>query len=118
MKYGSVQNKKNEVFLRLARPRLCGCGVRPEVRERVGGRSSDFTKCDCVTDGMAKYLGTCAPGISRVKNLLCPLSLFFFSFFLYSAGVNDPSNMSLVKETVDRLLKGYDIRLRPDFGGK
>uniref|UniRef100_A0A673AP39 Gamma-aminobutyric acid type A receptor beta2 subunit n=1 Tax=Sphaeramia orbicularis TaxID=375764 RepID=A0A673AP39_9TELE len=29
----------------------------------------------------------------------------------------DPSNMSLVKETVDRLLKGYDIRLRPDFGG-
>lgn len=25
--------------------------------------------------------------------------------------------MSLVKETVDRLLKGYDIRLRPDFGG-
>ncbi|XP_058483971.1 gamma-aminobutyric acid receptor subunit beta-2-like [Solea solea] len=34
-----------------------------------------------------------------------------------SAGVSDPSNMSLVKETVDRLLKGYDIRLRPDFGG-
>ncbi|MFT7796190.1 gamma-aminobutyric acid receptor subunit beta-2-like isoform X2, partial [Arapaima gigas] len=31
--------------------------------------------------------------------------------------VSDPSNMSLVKETVDRLLKGYDIRLRPDFGG-
>uniref|UniRef100_F7BAJ7 Gamma-aminobutyric acid (GABA) A receptor, beta 2 n=1 Tax=Xenopus tropicalis TaxID=8364 RepID=F7BAJ7_XENTR len=31
--------------------------------------------------------------------------------------VNDPSNMTLVKETVDRLLKGYDIRLRPDFGG-
>uniref|UniRef100_A0A8C6LSD0 Gamma-aminobutyric acid type A receptor subunit beta2 n=2 Tax=Nothobranchius furzeri TaxID=105023 RepID=A0A8C6LSD0_NOTFU len=30
---------------------------------------------------------------------------------------NDPSNMPLVKETVDRLLKGYDIRLRPDFGG-
>ncbi|XP_073335624.1 gamma-aminobutyric acid receptor subunit beta-2 isoform X3 [Pagrus major] len=34
-----------------------------------------------------------------------------------SVGANDPSNMSLVKETVDRLLKGYDIRLRPDFGG-
>ncbi|XP_006894227.1 PREDICTED: gamma-aminobutyric acid receptor subunit beta-1 isoform X2 [Elephantulus edwardii] len=31
---------------------------------------------------------------------------------------NEPSNMSYVKETVDRLLKGYDIRLRPDFGGK
>lgn len=25
--------------------------------------------------------------------------------------------MSYVKETADRLLKGYDIRLRPDFGG-
>ncbi|KAF7206301.1 transcript variant X2 [Nothobranchius furzeri] len=34
-----------------------------------------------------------------------------------SASANDPSNMPLVKETVDRLLKGYDIRLRPDFGG-
>ena len=26
--------------------------------------------------------------------------------------------MSFVKETVDKLLLGYDIRLRPDFGGK
>ena len=25
--------------------------------------------------------------------------------------------MSYVKVTVDKLLKGYDIRLRPDFGG-
>lgn len=40
--------------------------------------------------------------------------LFIVISFL---SVNDPSNMSLVKETVDRLLKGYDIRLRPDFGG-
>ncbi|XP_052469335.1 gamma-aminobutyric acid receptor subunit beta-1 isoform X3 [Carassius gibelio] len=31
--------------------------------------------------------------------------------------VNEPSNMSYVKVTVDKLLKGYDIRLRPDFGG-
>ncbi|KAK6487235.1 gamma-aminobutyric acid receptor subunit beta-3 isoform X4 [Huso huso] len=31
--------------------------------------------------------------------------------------VNEPGNMSFVKETVDNLLKGYDIRLRPDFGG-
>lgn len=45
-----------------------------------------------------------------------PLCLPLFS--PRSVGVNDPSNMSLVKETVDRLLKGYDIRLRPDFGGK
>eukprot|EP00066_Takifugu_rubripes_P023532 XP_011612798.1 PREDICTED: gamma-aminobutyric acid receptor subunit beta-3 isoform X3 [Takifugu rubripes] len=26
--------------------------------------------------------------------------------------------MSFVKDTVDKLLKGYDIRLRPDFGGR
>uniref|UniRef100_A0A6I8PI29 Gamma-aminobutyric acid type A receptor subunit beta3 n=1 Tax=Ornithorhynchus anatinus TaxID=9258 RepID=A0A6I8PI29_ORNAN len=31
--------------------------------------------------------------------------------------VNDPGNMSFVKDTVDKLLEGYDIRLRPDFGG-
>ncbi|KAJ8281403.1 hypothetical protein GJAV_G00067290 [Gymnothorax javanicus] len=30
---------------------------------------------------------------------------------------NEPSNMSYVKVTVDKLLAGYDIRLRPDFGG-
>ncbi|XP_061101078.1 gamma-aminobutyric acid receptor subunit beta-1 isoform X2 [Conger conger] len=30
---------------------------------------------------------------------------------------NEQSNMSYVKVTVDKLLKGYDIRLRPDFGG-
>ncbi|XP_044022312.1 gamma-aminobutyric acid receptor subunit beta-1 isoform X2 [Siniperca chuatsi] len=30
---------------------------------------------------------------------------------------SEPSNMSYVKATVDKLLKGYDIRLRPDFGG-
>ncbi|XP_032080267.1 gamma-aminobutyric acid receptor subunit beta-1-like isoform X1 [Thamnophis elegans] len=35
----------------------------------------------------------------------------------YAKSVTEPSNMSYVKETVDRLLKGYDIRLRPDFGG-
>lgn len=28
------------------------------------------------------------------------------------------SGMSVAKTTVDKLLKGYDIRLRPDFGGK
>ncbi|XP_055492486.1 gamma-aminobutyric acid receptor subunit beta-3 [Leucoraja erinacea] len=31
--------------------------------------------------------------------------------------VNEPGNMSFVKETVDNMLRGYDIRLRPDFGG-
>ncbi|XP_060790932.1 gamma-aminobutyric acid receptor subunit beta-2 isoform X1 [Neoarius graeffei] len=43
--------------------------------------------------------------------------LFVMVAAVWAQRVNDPSNMSLVKETVDRLLKGYDIRLRPDFGG-
>uniref|UniRef100_A0A3Q3K8Z7 Gamma-aminobutyric acid receptor subunit beta-2 n=1 Tax=Monopterus albus TaxID=43700 RepID=A0A3Q3K8Z7_MONAL len=52
------------------------------------------------------------------SNSISYLSLLLvYLFFIYSASVSDPSNMSLVKETVDRLLKGYDIRLRPDFGG-
>lgn len=46
---------------------------------------------------------------------MCTPFLSFLPF--HSVGVNDPSNMPLVKQTVDRLLKGYDIRLRPDFGG-
>uniref|UniRef100_A0A4W5K3W4 Neurotransmitter-gated ion-channel ligand-binding domain-containing protein n=1 Tax=Hucho hucho TaxID=62062 RepID=A0A4W5K3W4_9TELE len=42
----------------------------------------------------------------------------FCSVFPLSAkDLRDPSNMPLVKDTVDRLMKGYDIRLRPDFGG-
>ncbi|XP_067348409.1 gamma-aminobutyric acid receptor subunit beta-2 isoform X2 [Channa argus] len=59
--------------------------------------------------------------VFRIRRMRC----FCFCWFLLvvavvcaqSASVSDPSNMSLVKETVDRLLKGYDIRLRPDFGG-
>lgn len=42
--------------------------------------------------------------------------IFFLSFPSVN-DIKDPSNMHLVKETVDRLMKGYDIRLRPDFGG-
>ncbi|XP_011478583.1 gamma-aminobutyric acid receptor subunit beta-2 isoform X2 [Oryzias latipes] len=51
------------------------------------------------------------------------LWIFTFLFMLTFASaqsvkdIKDPSNMPLVKETVDRLMKGYDIRLRPDFGG-
>ncbi|XP_061635254.1 gamma-aminobutyric acid receptor subunit beta-3 isoform X2 [Phyllopteryx taeniolatus] len=36
---------------------------------------------------------------------------------IYDTSVKEPGNMSFVKDTVDKLLKGYDIRLRPDFGG-
>ncbi|XP_058886355.1 gamma-aminobutyric acid receptor subunit beta-3 isoform X2 [Acipenser ruthenus] len=38
-------------------------------------------------------------------------------YAIYDTSVNEPGNMSFVKETVDNLLRGYDIRLRPDFGG-
>ncbi|KAL6098481.1 gabrb2 [Pungitius sinensis] len=59
--------------------------------------------------------------VFRIRRMRC-FGVWFFPLVVtvvcvQSAGVNDPSNMSLVKETVDRLLKGYDIRLRPDFGG-
>lgn len=39
--------------------------------------------------------------------VVCPLSSYTGS-----------TGMSLAKTTVDKLLKGYDIRLRPDFGGR
>ncbi|KAK1903860.1 Gamma-aminobutyric acid receptor subunit beta-2 [Dissostichus eleginoides] len=48
---------------------------------------------------------------ARMRLSLAPLHC------LDSKDLKDPSNMPLVKETVDRLMKGYDIRLRPDFGG-
>lgn len=84
-----------------------------------GGCSTHFTKCDCVTDGMKNVFGHLSFMNVSYLHVLCSFSLSLSLFFpLYSAGANDPSNMSLVKETVDRLLKGYDIRLRPDFGGK
>ncbi|XP_026137018.1 gamma-aminobutyric acid receptor subunit beta-2 isoform X2 [Carassius auratus] len=45
--------------------------------------------------------------------LLCPL----IAAVACAQSSRDPSNMPVVKDTVDRLMKGYDIRLRPDFGG-
>ncbi|XP_026552114.1 gamma-aminobutyric acid receptor subunit beta-2 isoform X2 [Pseudonaja textilis] len=53
----------------------------------------------------------------RKKGCFGIWSLPFIITVVCAQSANDPSNMSLVKETVDRLLKGYDIRLRPDFGG-
>ncbi|XP_069469164.1 gamma-aminobutyric acid receptor subunit beta-4 isoform X2 [Ambystoma mexicanum] len=37
--------------------------------------------------------------------------------FICTAQSPSSGNISVVKKTVDKLLKGYDIRLRPDFGG-
>lgn len=39
-----------------------------------------------------------------------------FVFFPHSSSTGS-TGMSVAKTTVDKLLKGYDIRLRPDFGG-
>lgn len=55
------------------------------------------------TDSEANVMFLCTP--------------YRLSPLLFSSSVNEPGNMSFVKETVDKLLKGYDIRLRPDFGG-
>lgn len=44
----------------------------------------------------------------------CLLTLVVFSALSSSTG---STGMSVAKTTVDKLLKGYDIRLRPDFGG-
>uniref|UniRef100_A0A8C3RA12 Uncharacterized protein n=1 Tax=Cyanoderma ruficeps TaxID=181631 RepID=A0A8C3RA12_9PASS len=49
------------------------------------------------------------------RALLLPLVL---AVACAARSADGPSNMSYVKETVDRLLQGYDIRLRPDFGGE
>ncbi|KAM8746309.1 gamma-aminobutyric acid receptor subunit beta-3 isoform X4 [Acanthopagrus latus] len=54
----------------------------------------------------------------RGAGLVDPLSLpLVVAVMCCAQSVNEPGNMSYVKETVDKLLKGYDIRLRPDFGG-
>lgn len=61
-----------------------------------------------------------APNKSRLLLRLIGTAAFgwcFLSFLRCCFSVKEPGNMSIVKETVDKLLKGYDIRLRPDFGG-
>ncbi|XP_073456722.1 gamma-aminobutyric acid receptor subunit beta-4-like [Aquarana catesbeiana] len=45
------------------------------------------------------------------------LSAFATILLVCSAQSPHSGNISVVKKTVDKLLKGYDIRLRPDFGG-
>ncbi|XP_064508963.1 gamma-aminobutyric acid receptor subunit beta-1 isoform X1 [Pseudopipra pipra] len=55
-----------------------------------------------------------AAGRAGPRELLLPLAL---AVACAARSADGPSNMSYVKETVDRLLHGYDIRLRPDFGG-
>ncbi|KAL6470372.1 hypothetical protein MHYP_G00214910 [Metynnis hypsauchen] len=40
-----------------------------------------------------------------------------FQSQIMSTSTSTGSGISVAKSTVDKLLKGYDIRLRPDFGG-
>ncbi|XP_067349494.1 gamma-aminobutyric acid receptor subunit beta-3-like isoform X3 [Channa argus] len=56
-------------------------------------------------------------GLDRVRQFRVLSALVVGSIVCCAKSVNEPGNMSFVKETVDKLLKGYDIRLRPDFGG-
>lgn len=56
-------------------------------------------------------------GMCHVLERSPEICLIFLNLFS-ALSANEPSNMSYVKATVDKLLKGYDIRLRPDFGGK
>ncbi|XP_029942011.1 gamma-aminobutyric acid receptor subunit beta-3-like isoform X2 [Salarias fasciatus] len=55
--------------------------------------------------------------LQRVRQFRLLSALVVGSIVCCAKSVNEPGNMSFVKETVDKLLKGYDIRLRPDFGG-
>ncbi|XP_056287138.1 gamma-aminobutyric acid receptor subunit beta-3-like [Pseudoliparis swirei] len=53
----------------------------------------------------------------RVRQFRVLSALVVGSIVCCAKSVKEQSNMSFVKETVDKMLKGYDIRLRPDFGG-
>lgn len=102
------KKKKHEDTLRLFPPLRSSGGAHSKVSGEVKNDASLILRSVKLLQMAWKYviplIQACAPPI--------------FSFLPpHSVGVNDPSNMPLVKETVDRLLKGYDIRLRPDFGG-
>ncbi|TNN86851.1 Gamma-aminobutyric acid receptor subunit beta-4 [Liparis tanakae] len=60
--------------------------------------------------------------LGRQEDKLCGIfsalaALSFFFCFVQSSSTGS-TGMSLAKTTVDKLLKGYDIRLRPDFGAE
>ncbi|MEQ2277952.1 hypothetical protein XENORESO_010258 [Xenotaenia resolanae] len=58
--------------------------------------------------------------LGRQEEKLCgifsALAALSFLCFVQSSSTGS-TGMSVAKTTVDKLLKGYDIRLRPDFGG-
>ncbi|XP_051903372.1 gamma-aminobutyric acid receptor subunit beta-4 isoform X2 [Hippocampus zosterae] len=57
--------------------------------------------------------------LGRQEDKLCGIfsALAALSFACFIQSSTGSTGMSVAKTTVDKLLKGYDIRLRPDFGG-
>uniref|UniRef100_UPI0037E734DF gamma-aminobutyric acid receptor subunit beta-4-like n=1 Tax=Semicossyphus pulcher TaxID=241346 RepID=UPI0037E734DF len=58
--------------------------------------------------------------LGRQEDKLCGIfsALAALSFVCFvQSSTSGSTGMSVAKTTVDKLLKGYDIRLRPDFGG-
>ncbi|KAJ0004322.1 hypothetical protein NQD34_010536 [Periophthalmus magnuspinnatus] len=57
--------------------------------------------------------------LGRQEDKLCGIfsALAALSFVCFIQSSSGSTGMSVAKTTVDKLLKGYDIRLRPDFGG-
>lgn len=63
--------------------------------------------------------------LHHMNEQICYKLYIWFSWILTKSTLNSLScststgntGISVAKTTVDKLLKGYDIRLRPDFGG-
>ncbi|KAA0720454.1 Gamma-aminobutyric acid receptor subunit beta-4 GABA(A) receptor subunit beta-4 [Triplophysa tibetana] len=58
--------------------------------------------------------------LGHQEDKLCGIvsALAALSFVCFAQSTSTGSTgISVAKTTVDKLLKGYDIRLRPDFGG-
>ncbi|XP_036380398.1 gamma-aminobutyric acid receptor subunit beta-4 isoform X2 [Megalops cyprinoides] len=53
------------------------------------------------------------------EDKLCGIvsALAALSFVCFAQSTSGNTGISMAKKTVDKLLEGYDIRLRPDFGG-
>lgn len=84
----------------------------------MGSKVISFFASVCLACDFSSVNACLARDINALFFLICGSFLVLHHPFLRSVkDIKDPSNMPLVKETVDRLMKGYDIRLRPDFGG-
>ncbi|KAL1252456.1 hypothetical protein QQF64_017149, partial [Cirrhinus molitorella] len=56
------------------------------------------------------------PQEDKLCGIVSALAALSFVCFAQSTSTGS-TGISVAKTTVDKLLKGYDIRLRPDFGG-